>query len=210
MLGSHLIAQSLLPPGPIVIAMACEGDTITVKNYDLTTQLDTFARNNFTILTYQWVGPPDTQPGNGNTYTATETGAYVLTVNALRLRDSVRVNLSDTIRVVFDAQCCKLKMPNAFTPDGDDKNDIFRPVLPDHCVFQNYQLQVFNRWGKKVFDTNLVNTPFTPNTVLGWDGKIDGKEAPSDVYVYWVRYTTTGNNNTYPGSTFKGDVTLIR
>ncbi len=209
LIANQLAGQSLLPPGPEVRETPCEGDKAFETTYTLSTAPDTFVLNNFSILGYQWIGPADTQPGSGNTYEATETGAYILIANALRLSDSVRVELTDTIQVIFDAQCCKAQLPNAFTPNGDNKNDLFAPVLPNHCVFQEYQLQVYNRWGQKVFDTNLMNAPLTSSTMLGWDGKIDGKDAPSDVYVYWLRYTSTGNNNTFPYFT-KGDVTLIR
>ncbi|MFN7116622.1 MAG: gliding motility-associated C-terminal domain-containing protein [Saprospiraceae bacterium] len=210
LISNYLAGQSLLPPGPVVIEPECEGDEDFVESRTLSAQPDTFIINNFNIISYQWTGPANTQLGTGDTYVATETGVYLLTVNALRLRDSVRVTLSDTIQVIFDANCCEARIPNAFTPNGDNKNDIFAPVLPTHCVFQDYQLQVFNRWGQKVFDTQLMNVPLTPETVVGWDGKVDGKDAPSDVYVYWMRYTATGNNNTYPSSTKKGNITLIR
>lgn len=209
--GTQVMAQSLLPAGPIVEKMNCEGEKAFVEQVTLTAQPDTFVSNNFNILTYTWTGPADTEPGNGNTYIATETGAYILVVDALRLRDSVRVKLQDTIQVIFDAECCKIRMPNAFTPNGDDKNEVFAPVLPQHCVFQEYQLQIYNRWGKKVFDTNLMNTDYTPNTLIGWDGKIDGKDAPSDVYVYQLRYTARSTQgDPYTPSIEKGDVTLIR
>lgn len=210
LIGSQLAGQSLLPAGPIVIETECQPETAIIENYTLLAEPDTFVLNNFSILSYQWKGPVGTKPAMDDAYVANKTGAYVLTVEALRLRDSVKVQLSDSIQVIFDAQCCKIRMPNAFTPNGDNKNDVFAPVLPQHCVFQDYQLQVFNRWGKKVFDTELMNTPVTPDTVLGWDGKIDGKDAPSDVYVYWLRYTATGNDDTFTPNTKRGNVTLIR
>jgi len=205
-----VFGQSLIDSTSIIVATPCEGANAFVNDQTISANPDTFINNNFTILSYQWSGPPNTQPGTGSTYQATETGLYVLVVNALRLRDSMRVNLTDSIRVVFDAKCCKARLPNAFTPNNDLKNDIFAPVLPEHCSFQQYQLQVFNRWGQKVFDTNLINTEYSPGTVIGWDGKIDGKDAPSDVYVYWLRYTAQGNGNTFQPELFKGDVTLIR
>lgn len=213
LIGTQVTAQSLLSKAqnPIVVNTNCEGENTFVDDLRLAAQPDTFVVNNFNILTYRWTGPANTQTGSSNTYNATETGAYVLTVDALRLRDSVRVQLSDTIRVVFEAVCCEARVPNAFTPNGDSKNDLFAPVLPTHCNFQAYELQVYNRWGKKVFDTNLMNTDYTPNTVIGWDGKIDGKDAPSDVYVYWLRYTAQSTQGApYTPSIYKGNVTLIR
>lgn len=90
-----------------------------------------------------------------------------------------------------------LAVPNAFSPTGDDVNDTFGPLL-----FGSYTevrtFQVFNRWGTKVFEA-------TPEKQR-WDGTYNGKEAPSDVYVYYIvlRYASGEEE------TLKGDVTLLR
>ena len=57
---------------------------------------------------------------------------------------------------------CLIKTPNVFTPNGDDKNDVFK--IDSDCCFVNFQLTVFNRWGKLVFEAN--------KSTLGWDGGI--------------------------------------
>ncbi|MEM6965096.1 MAG: gliding motility-associated C-terminal domain-containing protein, partial [Bacteroidota bacterium] len=99
-----------------------------------------------------------------------------------------------------------LKMPNAFTPDGDDVNDFFdllftaegTDVVVDRGEVEVVQFKIFNRWGNVVYENE------TPD--LGWDGTIDGKAAPSEVYVYFVEIR-------YPDGTTdsaNGDVTLIR
>jgi gliding motility-associated-like protein len=86
---------------------------------------------------------------------------------------------------------------NAFTPDGDGINDVFKPVLqgvsPD-----NYTFQIFNRWGERVFETHDVNE--------GWDGTLGGKPAVIDSYVWLVKGYYVGNID----FSEKGNVTLIR
>lgn len=109
--------------------------------------------------------------------------------------------LSDTIRVIFDAECCRLIMPNAFTPNGDGRNDTFLPVKPENCMITEFEMQVFNRWGKMVFSSNDPDN--------AWDGRDGSNTAPSDVYVFWLKYKAIGNNNEFD-QTLKGDVTLIR
>jgi gliding motility-associated-like protein len=69
-------------------------------------------------------------------------------------------------------------MPNAFTPDGDGLNDIFRPVL---FGVYNYNFYVFNRFGQQIFETN--------NPETGWDGTFQGRLCPGDTYVYKITYS---------------------
>ncbi|MFZ4634533.1 MAG: gliding motility-associated C-terminal domain-containing protein [Saprospiraceae bacterium] len=88
-------------------------------------------------------------------------------------------------------------MPNAFTPNGDGTNDVFRPVWD--CMDANsYRFQVYSRWGKEVFRTT--------ETEGAWDGKVDGSESPADVYVYIVDFVDL------EGLAIRksGDVTLLR
>ncbi|MDX1940732.1 MAG: DNRLRE domain-containing protein [Saprospiraceae bacterium] len=110
--------------------------------------------------------------------------------------------LSDTITIIFDAQCCRFQMPNAFTPNNDNKNDTFAPVKPNNCMIMEYEILVYNRWGKKVFESK------DPNSV--WDGRDGNDDAPSDVYVYWLQYKAVNQNNSEFSQSYKGDVTLIR
>jgi len=105
---------------------------------------------------------------------------------------------------------CNLKFPNAFTPNlsgptggvVDDfdsflDNDVFIPVVACKEV-EEFEMQIYNRWGKLIFVSTDVK--------IGWDGYIDGKLAPQDVYVYKVkgRYVN--------GQPFKdiNNVTLLR
>jgi len=89
--------------------------------------------------------------------------------------------------------------PNAFTPNGDGANDVFRPIFPCEVIFSN--LKVYSRWGALVFETN---EPLT-----GWDGRINGLDAPSDEYVWWVEYEgiRSGKQLRFVE---KGGVTLLR
>ncbi|MCC6282186.1 MAG: gliding motility-associated C-terminal domain-containing protein [Saprospiraceae bacterium] len=103
---------------------------------------------------------------------------------------------SSSRSVSFNLRRC-LVIPNAFTPGNDDNNDSFGIVLAGDNI-QIVEFLVYNRWGQKVFEA-------TP-AVKRWDGNFDGDEAPSDVYVYYIKVR-------YPDGTedaFHGDVTLLR
>lgn len=72
-------------------------------------------------------------------------------------------------------------IPNTFTPNGDEINAEFLPVVsfvkPD-----NYCLMIFDRWGQKIFETN--------DRLKGWDGKKNGNKVKSGTYVYKFTYKT--------------------
>jgi gliding motility-associated-like protein len=88
-----------------------------------------------------------------------------------------------------------LAIPNAFTPNGDGANDVFRVVAHEGAELVT-GLEIYDRWGEKVYE-NLGDA--------FWDGTIRGKPAPSDVYVYIVKVECNGMVGKRVG-----DVTLLR
>jgi len=76
--------------------------------------------------------------------------------------------------------CCNVFVPNAFSPNGDNLNEYFNPVLENGQILLS--MQIFDRWGKLVYNNS--------NIARGWDGKYeDGTEAASDTYMYFIKYT---------------------
>lgn len=75
-----------------------------------------------------------------------------------------------------------LYIPNSFTPDGDQNNQVFCPVFFSGYDPQNYEFTVYNRWGEVIFESH--------NALIGWDGTYgpDGIAAPSGVYTYRILY----------------------
>jgi gliding motility-associated-like protein len=74
-------------------------------------------------------------------------------------------------------------IPTAFSPNGDGLNDVFKPTLIN---FEDYTLEVYNRWGEKIFES--------ADASLGWNAYYNGKEVPDGVYHYFMRYKTTEDN----------------
>lgn len=83
---------------------------------------------------------------------------------------------ADTVRVLIDYSSM-LEMPNAFTPNNDGVNDLFRPKSKAVMAFS---MQVYNRSGNLVFTTN--------DHRRGWDGNANGKPAPMGTYVYIIKF----------------------
>ncbi|MCY1538864.1 hypothetical protein D9M68_744260 [compost metagenome] len=87
-------------------------------------------------------------------------------------------------------------MPNAFTPNGDGKNDVFGLT---NAKFQKLlRFEVYNRWGQQVFTTI--------DPLKGWDGTVEGKDCAQAVYTYIIVVELPDKNI----KTYKGDVTLFR
>lgn len=84
-------------------------------------------------------------------------------------------------------------VPSAFSPNGDGEND----VLFVRGYAQAMYFTIYDRWGKKVFETNNQN--------VGWDGLIHQKPATEGVYMWYLQTSYNGENKVY-----KGDVSLFR
>ena len=89
-----------------------------------------------------------------------------------------------------------LHIPNAFTPNGDDVNQNFKPVINNYLM--KYNFEIYNRWGELLFTTEDPNA--------AWDGTFNGKPVQEGVYVY-ILYATDLLGNFHKE---KGDVTLLR
>jgi gliding motility-associated-like protein len=90
-------------------------------------------------------------------------------------------------------------IPNAFTPNGDELNQTFKPVFYSGFNPQQYNLQIFNRWGELMFESN--------DSDFGWDGTYHKNEIiKSDSYVWKIRFETLDGEKIIK----TGSVTLIR
>jgi len=91
--------------------------------------------------------------------------------------DSV-FNESLLSNIICIENCPDYRLPNAFSPNGDGHNDIFKPY-PFRFV-NKVEFKVFNRWGNLIFETSDPN--------LNWEGKTkSGNDVPDGVYYYTCR-----------------------
>ncbi len=94
----------------------------------------------------------------------------------------------DTIEVkqIF----CDIWLPNAFTPNGDGVNDVFR-ILGNIGRLEGVTLGIYNRWGERIFTTN--------DKLKGWDGNHKGLPASLGTYVFLLQYNIDGMPYTQHG-----------
>ncbi len=93
-----------------------------------------------------------------------------------------------------------LWIPDAFTPDNNGMNDIFKPVT-QRSTLKPYSLQIYNRWGQLIFTSSEPE--------LGWDGCFKGESCPSGYYHYILRYRT-GEPSASEIKTSSGVVLLLK
>lgn len=120
-------------------------------------------------LTVSWAVGKDTLNDATISVMPEKTTTYLVTasVGDCLFADSVTVEVVEEL----------LQLPNAFSPNGDEVNDLLRPAMLGYTLLQ---LEVWARWGEKVYDS-----AFDPQN-KGWNGIFNDQPAPADVYFYRV------------------------
>lgn len=172
------VAVKMLPP---VVIDAGEDQDIKLGE---STQLDGSATG-----TYIWTPAGSVVPDNilNPPVGPAKTTTYYLTVQSEEgclAMDSVTIHVTNAF------------LPNAFTPNGDGNNDIFRLAIQDERV-KLEDFSVYNRYGQRVF--------FTRDVQEGWNGLYNGTIADLGTYFYLVHYKIGVKKYK-----LKGDVTLLR
>lgn len=159
--------------------------------------------------TYEWrfTKEGETQPyltryEEETEYTFTKAGSHSIVVYATFTKgnDVIRYGQEywsevSPLRVTISES--KLEMPNAFSPNGDGINDIYK-AKDGYQSLVEFHAYIFNRWGQKLFEWT--------NPADGWDGKYKGKDVAQGVYFVLVK-AKGADGRTY---NIKRDVNLLR
>lgn len=123
-------------------------------------------------------------------------GCYAVTALDTFLNESERSN------IICVDNCPFYELPNTFTPNGDNQNDLYRPY--PYCFIERVDFKVYNRWGQVVFAT--------ADPDLNWDGRNErGEELPEGTYYYACSYFERRVDGILPGpEILKGYIELIR
>jgi gliding motility-associated-like protein len=128
------------------------------------------------------------------THTYHDTGTYVVTLIAFNA-----FGCTDTIQHIANIfGQTTIFIPNAFTPNGTELNEIWRPIMHG---FKEYKCAVFNKWGEEIF--------YTEDQLTGWNGTYKNEgESPvqQDVYVYRIFVVDLMDT----AFTYVGSITLLR
>lgn len=122
----------------------------------------------------------------------TEAGEHTI---KLQVRQDDMIVDEDVIRVTISES--HLEMPNAFSPNGDGINDIYK-AKSNHKSIVEFHAYIFNRYGQKLYDWTDING--------GWDGTSHGSPVKDGVYFVYVK-ARGADNVEY---NIRRDVNLLR
>jgi gliding motility-associated-like protein len=145
--------------------------------------------DNFNVgqpITYLW-----STGETGNSIVVKNPGIITLIANIGTCSTSV------VKEILGDIDC--IYQPNAFTPNGDNRNDYFKPIFFDESDITFYEMVIYNRWGEEIYKS--VN-----KSEKGWDGLYKGKKCDFDTYIYVLTMELKDGTK----KTFKRDVLLMR
>jgi gliding motility-associated-like protein len=138
-----------------------------------------------------WSPATGLSTSNGDSTVATPSVTTTYKVTATQ--GACMVSTDVTVNVIIP--CDEVKVPSAFTPNGNGVNDYLH--ILDFAQVQLQAFRIYNRWGQLVFETNNISD--------GWDGTYNGKPQPMGTYVYFAQVNCQGKV-----FSVKGDVTLLR
>lgn len=174
-----------------------------IPNLSVSASPDTLINGQSTLITatnnpayqYVWTANGALLPEMGFSFTANpnETTLYIVEIET----SDGCINIAEVLVVVLNPICEEpaLFIPNAFSPNGDGNNDLFR--IRSRYIDEIY-LVVYDRWGERIFETR--------DPEQGWDGRYQGQLLSPDVYAFYLEVRCIG------GAEFirKGNVTLLR
>lgn len=163
----------------------CDGSTVTFNAYDPT------------ATAYRWTGPSVYYLQNDprdTVFVATFPGEYEVEI------ENECGAIIHVITLETEDCVCKPFVPTAFTPNNDGENDLLEIFAG--CDLTEVTFSIFNRWGEMVYYSGDVNA--------GWDGSINGADAPMGVYVFKLQYTASNFKGDLVPNVVYGDFTLIR
>lgn len=127
------------------------------------------------------------------TYEFTESGAVSVQLYVSYGQNDPELVATITVSIASSL----LEMPNAFSPNGDGINDIYK-AKDNHKSIIDFHAYIFNRWGQKIYDWTDIDG--------GWDGSFHGKQVPAGVYFVLVK-AKGADGREY---NIKRDVNLLR
>ncbi len=119
------------------------------------------------------------------------------TVYCVTVTNSDGCTDSACVSVTVEIKCGEFYLPNAFSPNGDMENDIYKAYIHPVCV-KEFELIIYNRWGEKLFVTKDVTQ--------GWNGEFRGIMSNPGVYAYYCKAVFTNGKEILK----EGNVSLLR
>jgi gliding motility-associated-like protein len=179
------ILDSITPYNPYY--EICDGDS-TVVTFTALANLPGY--NEWTMLGTQYVV-------NNFTITLNNEGMFPLSV--VYYSNGCVSNPQQTVITVELCPNELFYIPNAFTPDGNEINNTFKPVITSGVDLFNYSFYIYNRWGQVIWES------YNPN--MGWDGTFNNIMCQDGIYTWKLKFKTPKTDEI---KEFMGSLTLMR
>jgi len=180
---SSLVYTDYIDVTPLPIA----DFTFSPENLSITENTIDFTNESLNAQTYQWYFVPlnsqstETSPIVDFPYEPNE--AHEVTLYAYSYGGCYD-SISKPIRTIDDPL---FFVPNTFTPDGDEYNNTFRPIIATGIDLADYHLTIFNRWGEVLFESF--------NYEIGWDGTYNGSLVQDGMYMWKLEFGARSNDS---------------
>jgi len=181
---------SIVQPDSVIISVSPSPATV---NLGESLQMNSTTNQSGTI-TYQWTPSTGLSCNDCDNPIYTGINSLTYTVSAITQNGCVGTTTVElTVVPNYDVY-----IPNAFSPNNDGGND-FWSVYGNLKALKEFEIQVFNRWGEKVYESADPN--------FKWDGYTNGKLIDGGVYVYTAKFVFIDNHT---NTNFKGSLTVLR
>ncbi len=192
-----LIAEPQLTSAWPADTTLCLGKGFDV-NLTLNTDSATYAWNTSDAYEYSLYRPIDAAGFYAfNVQNQCGSNTYSFSVATVDCDTVVIVPIDTSTPPAVDSSLVQLYIPNAFTPNGDGNNDLFKIYGKGTVLY--YECAIYNRWGEVVYHSY--------DATAGWDGTYKSAELPTGNYVYVIKYNSTTDTQ---GRVLKGSVMLMR
>lgn len=149
-----------------------------ISNCDKSVRLVNFTTD-YDSLNWDFGDGLSTSEDTTTVHTYDEVGQYLITLNVVNEYGCE----NSFFREITPIKSIPFYTPNAFTPDGDELNEVF---VPNVGCTDFFEFWVMNRWGEVIFYSNDVN--------VGWDGTYEGQVCPLGVYSWKAKYNGAKHN----------------
>lgn len=151
----------------------CAGESKTITYYSETSSEGS---NIWVVNGTQYIGET-------LTYTFDNGGVYNITV----IRENGPCSVEENLQVVI-SECPGIIywVPNSFTPDGDEHNQMFGPVMTEGFDVDGFTFLIFNRWGEMVWESH--------DPSIKWDGMYNGLLCQDGIYTWKLQFGILGDD----------------
>jgi gliding motility-associated-like protein len=117
------------------------------------------------------------------TITIKDVGTYMITAT---FTNGLCYTKDQLVLTIIECKESFLWIPNSFTPDGDEHNNIWKPVFTSGLDPYDFRIEVYNRWGELIW--------VSENPSVGWDGTYNGKYCQDGIYLWKLEFGIPEND----------------